>query len=73
MAFRHKFVARTRKRNEIDFYNASWYETKTPGLYEVEFLEGPYKGEKYQAVDVAKAREQNQVILRKRYDNGRDY
>lgn len=64
MSFRHKFVARTRKRGEIDYYNASWYETKVPGKYEVEFLEGPYKGEKYQAVDVVRAQEVGQVKLR---------
>lgn len=63
---RNKFVTRTRKRGEIDYYNAMWYESKTPGLYEVEFLDGPHKGERYRAVDVAKAQELGRVKLREK-------
>lgn len=50
------FIARTRKRGEIDYYPARWTEDpKQGGLYKVEFLSGKHKGECYDAIEVAKA------------------
>lgn len=61
MIVRNKFVARTRKRGEIDYYNAMWYESRERGKYSVQFLEGPHKGEKFNAVDVAQAQKVGQL------------
>lgn len=55
--YTEKFVARTRKRGEIDYYPAKWMRKKD-GSYDVEFLNGPHKGETYQAIDVAIANKQ---------------
>lgn len=51
-----RFVARTRKRGEVDYYAAEWMEwPQARGKYVVKFLAGPHKGEKYEAINVAKA------------------
>lgn len=52
------FLARTRVRGEIDYHTAIWREKRNMrGGYEVEFINGPHRGEKYVAIDVAKAKE----------------
>lgn len=52
-----KFVARTRKRGEIDYYYAIWVPCeKARGKYAVKFISGPHKGEKYEAIKVVKAK-----------------
>lgn len=52
-----KFVARTRKRGEIDYYDAIWVPSeRCRGKFAVKFITGPHKGEKYEAIDVAKAK-----------------
>lgn len=54
----NSFIARTRARGEIDYYNAIWREKRNMrGGYEVEFINGPHRGKKYVALDVAKAKE----------------
>lgn len=50
-----RFVAKTRKRGETDFYDAIWVEfQKARGGYAVKFLKGPHKDEVYEAVLVDK-------------------
>lgn len=71
MVIRDRFVARTRKRGEIDYYNAMWYESRERGKYTVQFLEGPHKGEKFNAVDVAQAQKVGQIKSTFDYTEGR--
>lgn len=50
-----RFVAQTRKRGEIEYYDAMWVEwPEARGGYAVKFLTGPHKGEKYEAIFVAR-------------------
>lgn len=50
-----RFVATTRKRGEIDYYNAIWVKyPKARGGYAVKFIEGPHKGETYESIFVSK-------------------
>lgn len=50
-----EFVAKTRLRGEIEYYDAIWKEwPKARGGYAVKFLTGPHKNEKYEAIQVAK-------------------
>lgn len=52
-----KFIARTRKRGEISYYDARWQKNKK-GLFEVTFLNGPHKGETYKAIQTAIAKKE---------------
>lgn len=50
-----EFVAQTRIRGEIDYYDAIWKEwPKARGGYVVKFITGPHKNEKYEAINVTK-------------------
>lgn len=49
------FVAQTRLRGEIDYYDAMWKEwPKARGGFVVKFLKGPHKDERYEAIKVSK-------------------
>lgn len=51
------FVARSRLRGKVDYYRARWTrDLNERGGYIVEFLEGPNKGKKYAAINVAIAK-----------------
>lgn len=48
-----RFVAKTRKRGEIDFYDAIWVEhKKARGGYAVKFLKGPHKDKTFESIYV---------------------
>lgn len=50
------FIARTRRRGEIDYYAAAWeLDQHDDTHYHVTFVDGPHKGETYPEEEVAKS------------------
>lgn len=60
------FTASTRKRGEIDWHPARWKpDSRRRGGYEVIFLAGPHKGEKYSAIECAKTTKRYLGVFKK--------